>query len=523
VDALRFEEVRYRTRLYALILSAAMSAAGAYFVYALPQRAAIEWLLLAGYAVVCVAIIPVLMRAHARANFRLSEGIGVLVVVVSAFVVLQRVAFAFHGAMLDDPHATVFRPVCAFVPFIYAAALAMLRSDLALRLCWTFWALLALIIGSRLWTLPLERFGFEGALLALWLLAGNPLLIMLMHALPRYEHWLERSRHELEEMRERAQLAGKLMESEHRFNLVVESLQAGIWHQERSRGATRHWWSPRFYELLGLTPDELQPSTANFRQLAHPDQGERMVSEVTAQLRREGRATLDVRLRTKHRGYRWFNISARAERNDLGQIVHVAGSMVDIHDRRCAEEALVAAKEDMRKLAYRDPLTGLANRRAFDEILERELRRVQRENSVLSVLLVDVDYFKPFNDRYGHIAGDECLRQVAEQLGANLQRPGDVAARLGGDEFAVLLAGTPAAGALQVAQSIHRGIEALAVLHEDAPLKRMSVSIGAATQQHVTAGTMVTANALLGRADTALYEVKRLGRNGVRHESTDAA
>jgi diguanylate cyclase (GGDEF)-like protein/PAS domain S-box-containing protein len=519
MDALRFEETRYRTRLFALVLSAVLSAAGAYNVYVLPRRLDIEWWLLVAYAVLCLVLIPLLLRMHARGEIRRGEQIGVVIVVAGSLALLQRVAFAYHGSILDDPEVTTFRPVNAFVPFVYIAALAMLRSELALRLCWAYWLVQCVVVLSGLANLPAEHQARDTIGLLLWLLVGNPLLILLMHALPRYEHWLERSRKELEEMRERAQLSGRLAESEHRFNLVVESLQAGVWDQVRGAGKTQHWWSPRFYELLGYTPEELPASTANIRSLTHPDDGDQLIREMVAQLRSQGRATRDARLRTRSEGYRWFNISARAEKNDRGEIVHVAGSMVDIHDRRSAEEALLAAKEEMRKLAYRDALTGLANRRAFDEILERELRRAQRENAALSLLLVDVDYFKPFNDRYGHIAGDECLRQVAEQLGAYLQRPGDVAARLGGDEFAVLLAGTSAEGALHVAQAIHRGVESLAVCHEGSPLRRMSVSIGVATQTQVTSATLVTANALLSRADAALYEVKGRGRNGVLHES----
>lgn len=166
-------------------------------------------------------------------------------------------------------------------------------------------------------------------------------------------------------------------------------------------------------------------------------------------------------------------------------------------------------------LAHTDKLTGLANRLMFDTVLERELKRAQRGDVCLSLILLDVDHFKKFNDRYGHPAGDSCLRDVGRVLARQIVRAGDLAARYGGEEFAVILPNTDRTGAVAVAERIRQEILALAVPHGDAPAGVVSASLGVAT---VAAGqeTQLRPADLIARADACLYEAKRGGRNMVR-------
>jgi len=166
-------------------------------------------------------------------------------------------------------------------------------------------------------------------------------------------------------------------------------------------------------------------------------------------------------------------------------------------------------------LAHTDKLTGIANRLMFDTVLERELKRAQRGDVCLSLVLLDVDYFKKFNDRYGHPAGDSCLRGVGRVLAQQIIRAGDLAARYGGEEFAVILPSTDRSGAIAVAERIRMEILALAVAHADAPAGVVSASLGVAT---VAAGqeTQLRPADLIARADARLYEAKRGGRNTVR-------
>jgi diguanylate cyclase (GGDEF)-like protein len=168
------------------------------------------------------------------------------------------------------------------------------------------------------------------------------------------------------------------------------------------------------------------------------------------------------------------------------------------------------------ELASKDGLTGLANRRRFDEQIELEWRRVARLRKSMALLIVDVDHFKKFNDRYGHIEGDACLRQIARVLQDASRRPGDVAGRMGGEEFAILL---PAAGlddAVKIAESIRGRILALDIEHLDSPQGRVTVSIGVAA---ATAQRRTTLSAVLDEADAALYRAKRAGRNCVVGDS----
>lgn len=164
-------------------------------------------------------------------------------------------------------------------------------------------------------------------------------------------------------------------------------------------------------------------------------------------------------------------------------------------------------------LAHQDGLTGLANRRKFDQVLELEWRRAHRFGQPLSLLMIDVDYFKKYNDRFGHIGGDECLRAVATILQDCAQRPGDLAARYGGEEFAIILPATGSAGAMELASQIRHRLSEAALPHPDAQSGYISVSIGVST---VGAGSAIQAEALIRTADEALYLAKKEGRNCAR-------
>ncbi|NIX76654.1 GGDEF domain-containing protein [Microvirga terricola] len=167
-------------------------------------------------------------------------------------------------------------------------------------------------------------------------------------------------------------------------------------------------------------------------------------------------------------------------------------------------------------LAATDSLTGLANRRIFDRELAVECGRATRDGTSLSLLLIDVDRFKSFNDFYGHQAGDECLRSLAQVLSRTVRRPGDLVARYGGEEIAVLLPGTDADGAMALAEIIRARVEALAMRHEaNAPLPVLTISIGSATLVPSLDVPLVAPETLVAMADRALYRAKLGGRNRI--------
>lgn len=189
---------------------------------------------------------------------------------------------------------------------------------------------------------------------------------------------------------------------------------------------------------------------------------------------------------------------------------------------------LKLALDKLRALAGTDSLTGLANRRSLDESLNGEWLRARRMLRPMSVLLIDVDHFKRFNDRYGHLKGDEALMAVTRVLKESASRPGDVVARYGGEEFAVLLPETNRAGAAVVARAILAHMDEFGIPHEASELGHLTVSIGAATYQPVDEGQgsasvprvrpagdahdEMPIEAVLALADEALYESKRNGR-----------
>lgn len=181
-------------------------------------------------------------------------------------------------------------------------------------------------------------------------------------------------------------------------------------------------------------------------------------------------------------------------------------------EQRVAERttALEAANLQLAALAATDGLTGLANRRQFDQHLAQEVARAQRSGAPLALLMLDVDFFKGYNDRYGHPAGDAALQQIATLLQLSARRPGDLAARFGGEEFVLIAAATDRSAALAQAEALRQTLAQQALPHADAPWGYLSVSIGVALL-----APMHDAAALLQQADAALYQAKAQGRNRV--------
>lgn len=180
----------------------------------------------------------------------------------------------------------------------------------------------------------------------------------------------------------------------------------------------------------------------------------------------------------------------------------VCGFAVDVTER-------VAMAHELERLATTDPLTGLGNRRRFDDRIEHEIARAARSGEPLSLLLCDVDRFKPYNDRYGHQMGDACLAQVAQALDGAIRRPADLAARYGGEEFALVLPGTSREGAVSMAERVRAAVRGLGIVHEDSDGRGVvTLSIGCAT----VIGKWTAAEAIT-LADRALYEAKAAGRD----------
>jgi diguanylate cyclase (GGDEF)-like protein len=217
-----------------------------------------------------------------------------------------------------------------------------------------------------------------------------------------------------------------------------------------------------------------------------------------------------VRMHRKDGGFTWMEVNARVVRDPVtSQVKETVIVMRDVTDRKALEESLSAQ-------ALTDALTGLANRRAFDEALGREWLRTLREGSQMSLLLLDLDHFKAFNDAYGHQVGDDCLRAVAIAVRKSI-RGTDTACRYGGEEIAIILPSADAPGAYKVAETVRRAIEDLGLPHAGNPIggEVLTASVGVATALSRDGGTVRLPEALLLAADTALYKAKHLGRNRI--------
>jgi two-component system, cell cycle response regulator len=184
----------------------------------------------------------------------------------------------------------------------------------------------------------------------------------------------------------------------------------------------------------------------------------------------------------------------------LGSLIH----------RKKMEAALVKANQELERLATLDGLTGLANRRRFDEYLYFEWMRLFREKLPLSLILCDVDFFKRYNDTYGHLAGDYCLQHVASTIRHCVKRTTDLVARYGGEEFAVILPNTEIDGAVHVAETIRQQIQALNIAHAQSPNECVTLSLGVAT---IIPEEEISPDTIIAMTDKALYTAKQQGRN----------
>ena len=275
----------------------------------------------------------------------------------------------------------------------------------------------------------------------------------------------------------------------------------------------RRYASPAITEVLGWMPEEAM--ARSFREAAHPDD----LSAVERLFRdcRNGAPaeSLEFRARRADGSYAWLEIKPRLYCDaSTGRPAGFVTIARDISRRKLEEAEEHKAFETMEHLASSDPLTGVANRRQFDQMIEREWLRAARERTVLSLLLLDVDSFKIYNDVNGHLTGDQCLRQVVAAIRPVVSRPADLLARYGGEEFVIVLPNTDASGARQMAEWIRESVESAGLPHTgNPPYGVITVSVGCATMVPHPETTHLH---LLEAADQALYRAKSEGRNCVQ-------
>jgi diguanylate cyclase (GGDEF)-like protein/PAS domain S-box-containing protein len=298
-------------------------------------------------------------------------------------------------------------------------------------------------------------------------------------------------------------LALALAEKEANFRVLAEGssdMVTRIGLDERV-----HYASPSSVRIVGWRSDQLvgAPALAG----VNPEDLPR-VEETVVALRRGELEETRVAYRTRHRvrSEIWVESTLRVTRTVSGEIDGVVAITRDVTQQKNLEGRLET-------LATEDGLTGLANRRGFDERLLEEWGRAYRDKTCLSLLMIDIDHFKKFNDEYGHPAGDECLRAVGRILTAEAQRATDLAARFGGEEFVMLLPNTDAAGCARIGERIRRKLRDAGMSHKlNFPSRLVTASLGGAVCRPGIDRSARHAS-LIEAADRALYAAKDSGRD----------
>lgn len=293
------------------------------------------------------------------------------------------------------------------------------------------------------------------------------------------------------------------------FQTIFETAPIGIALLDKSGKPVIS--NPKLQEFLGYTSIEL--SSMKLSQFSQQDDAELNMKLLNELL--EGKIDhyhLEKRYYRKDGQLVWGQVTSSLfpiSNNDGSN--YIIGMVNDITERKIAEQRLMEAYQEMEILSNRDGLTKIANRRYFDEYLASEYMHSVRYHRPLSLILLDIDFFKEYNDHYGHLRGDDCLKQVAETIEMTINRPKDLVARYGGEEFVILLPETDMSGATVAAQKIRLAVEKLKIPHIGSSVhKYLTATLGIST---LIFDTQSTPEDLIKQADKALYRAKQNGRN----------
>ncbi|MDR3413560.1 MAG: sensor domain-containing diguanylate cyclase [Formivibrio sp.] len=302
------------------------------------------------------------------------------------------------------------------------------------------------------------------------------------------------------------------------YKTLLESTQAIPWKIDWA-SMQFSYIGPQIEPLLGWS-QESWVSANDWAARIHPDDRDYVVNFCISQSQAGIDHEADYRALTRENGYVWIRDVVHVVRNSHGEVDSLIGFMFDISERKKTEEKLLALQKELEALSFKDGLTGIANRRRFDSSLEMEWESARSSQLPLSLIMLDVDFFKQFNDLYGHIEGDKCLTNIAQTLNLALAGPRDLVARYGGEEFIVILPETDASGAQRVAERCQRLIEKQAIDHTQSPHgQRVTVSMGVGT---VMPSDNMNPTAFIRAIDQQLYAAKQNGRNRIETVQVEA-
>lgn len=325
----------------------------------------------------------------------------------------------------------------------------------------------------------------------------------------------------------RNEVETELQENKLTLAKLIENLPGMLYHSSDDYKLTMKFVSDNCYNLTGYQPEELIENKITYNQLIHLQNRQSIGQQRQKALAKNQPFQLVYQIITAKKELKWVWEQGQGIFSINGELLAIKGLIIDITAQKQAEAeltkqnlalqkaeaALIIANQQLQKIARLDGLTGIANRRHFDECLEKEWRRLTRTKSPLSLILCDVDYFKQYNDSCGHLAGDDCLREIAQTINKTVKRSADLAARYGGEEFAVILPNVSSKNAQKVAELIRTAIYQLQINHPTSKVSQyITISIGVAT---VIPTQVESPESLIIKADNALYQAKEKGRDRI--------
>jgi len=295
------------------------------------------------------------------------------------------------------------------------------------------------------------------------------------------------------------------------YKTLLESTKAIPWKINWST-LQFSYIGPQIEALLGWSPDSWL-TVEDWASRMHPDDRAWVVDFCVAQSKAGTDHEADYRALTKDGQYIWIRDVVHVVRKENGEVDSLIGFMFDITERKDTEQKLIELQKQLEELSFKDGLTGVFNRRMFDSVMEVEWANAKRNRQPLSIIMLDIDYFKQYNDYYGHIQGDECLKRVANVLACVATRSRDFFARYGGEEFILVLPETDEAAAFKIAERCRNMIFKAQIPHEKSLVSQLlTISIGIST---ITPTRNDEAIKFIATVDKQLYVAKEKGRNSI--------
>tara|TARA_R110001599_G_scaffold64023_3_gene179076 strand:+ start:706808 stop:707749 length:942 start_codon:yes stop_codon:yes gene_type:complete len=295
------------------------------------------------------------------------------------------------------------------------------------------------------------------------------------------------------------------------YKTLLESTKAIPWKIDW-KSMSFSYIGPQIEPLLGWTP-ESWVSANDWAERMHPEDRDWVVNFCITQSKEGVDHEADYRALTKDGNYVWVRDVVHVVRDDKGEVDSLIGFMFDISERKKTEARLADMQTELEALSFKDGLTGIANRRMLDTILEQEWNHARRSSQPLAIIMLDIDYFKQYNDHYGHIQGDECLKRVAQALSGAGTRPRDFFARFGGEEFMLILPATDEQSAINVANRCRDLIFKEQIPHAKSAVSQLlTISMGVSA---IIPGNQHVLLTFIEEADKRLYQAKEQGRNRI--------